>query len=103
MVNACNLTGDLNYGKLASKRLLDLSPAEAGSYILVSNMYARQKLLDEAAKVRTVMNDLKLSKEAGSSWIEIDNKVHHFVASGKDHPESREIYTRLDLLTNEMK
>ncbi|KAK4849112.1 hypothetical protein QYF36_020989 [Acer negundo] len=31
-------------------------------------------MLDEAAKVGTTMNDLKLSKEACCSWIEIDNK-----------------------------
>ncbi|EEF32767.1 pentatricopeptide repeat-containing protein, putative [Ricinus communis] len=103
LVNVCKLHGNLNFGKLASKHLLDLSPVEAGSYILVSNMYASEKMSDEAAKVRKVMNDLKFRKEAGSSWIEIDNKVHHFVASDKDHPESREIYTRLELLTDEMK
>ncbi|KAF2307901.1 hypothetical protein GH714_033272 [Hevea brasiliensis] len=103
LVNVCKLCGDLNFGKLASKHLLDLSPAEAGSYILVSNMYAGEKILDEAAKVRTVMNDLKLSKEVGCSWIEIENKVHHFVASDNNHPRSREIYAVLDLLRDEMK
>nr|BAJ53262.1 JMS10C05.5 [Jatropha curcas] len=103
LVNVCKLCGDRNFGKLASKYLLELSPVEAGSYILVSNMYAGERMLDEAAKVRTVMNDLKLSKEAGTSWIEIDDKVHHFVASGKDHPESNEIYAELDLLRDDMR
>ena len=44
---------------LASRNLLDLSPEEAGSYILVSNMYAGSGMLDEIEKVRTAMNDLK--------------------------------------------
>ena len=65
--------------------LLDLSLEEAGS-----------KMLDEAAKVETTMNDLKLSKIACCSRIEIDNKVHCFVASGKDHLKIREIYAKLD-------
>ncbi|CAI0377024.1 unnamed protein product [Linum tenue] len=103
LVNVCKLHGDMNIGRLASKNLLDLSPEEAGSYILVSNMYAGKGMLPEAARVRTIMNDLNLHKEAGVSWIEIDNKFHHFVASGKDHPQVKEIYFRLDLLTNEMK
>ncbi|XVF07249.1 hypothetical protein REPUB_Repub06bG0122300 [Reevesia pubescens] len=103
LVNVSKLQGDLHFGMLASKNLLELSPEEAGSYILVSNMYAGFGMLDEAAKVRTAMNDLKLSKVAGRSWIEIDNKVHCFVASGKDHPESREIYAKLDLLMDEIK
>ncbi|KAJ6699975.1 hypothetical protein OIU79_013089 [Salix purpurea] len=103
LVNVCKLCGDLNLGKLASKHLLDLTPDEAGSYVLVSNMYAGEGMIDEASKVRSAMKDLKLSKEAGRSWVEIDNMVHHFVASGTDHPESIEIYARLDLLRDEMK
>lgn len=103
LVHVCKLHGDLNFGQIASKHLLDLAPEEAGSYILVSNLYAGGGMLNEAARVRTVMNDLKVSKEAGSSWIEIDNKVHQFVASDKDHPESKEIYAKLDLLKSEMK
>ena len=102
LVHVCKLHGDLNFGQIASKHLLDLAPKEAGSYMLVSNMYAGGRMLNEAARVRTVMNDLKVSKEVGCSWIEIDNKVHQFVASDKGHPESKEIYEKLDLLKSEM-
>ncbi|XP_057468166.1 LOW QUALITY PROTEIN: pentatricopeptide repeat-containing protein At2g33680-like [Actinidia eriantha] len=103
LVHVCKLCGDLNFGKMASQRLLDLAPKEAGSYILVSNMYAREGMFNEAARVRTIMNDLKMSKEAGCSWIEIDNKTHQFVARSKDHPESDDTYVKLDLLWVEMK
>ncbi|OIV98132.1 hypothetical protein TanjilG_25997 [Lupinus angustifolius] len=101
-VNACKLCGDLQLGMWASEKLLDLAPSDASSYILLSNMYAEGGMLKEAAKVRTAMNDLKLIKETGSSWVEIDNEVHYFIASDKDHPESREIYTNLDLLRDEI-
>nr|KYP63274.1 Pentatricopeptide repeat-containing protein At3g02330 family [Cajanus cajan] len=102
LVNACKLCGDLQLGMWASRKLLDLAPNEASSYILVSNMYAEGGMLEEAAMVRTTMNDLKLIKETGSSWIEIDNEVHYFIASDKDHPQSREIYANLDLLKDEI-
>ena len=101
-VNACKLCGDLRLGMWASKKLLDLAPSDASSYILVSNMYAEGGMLEEAAKVRTAMNDLKLNKETGLSWIEIDNEVHYFIANDKYHPESRQIYSNLDLLRDEM-
>ncbi|XWS56266.1 hypothetical protein CRYUN_Cryun09bG0071100 [Craigia yunnanensis] len=103
LVSVCKLQGDLDFGMLASKNLLGLLPEKAGSYILVSNTCAGSGMLEEAAKVGTDMNDLKLSKVAGCSWIEIDNKVHCFVASSKDHPESREIYAKLDQLMDEIK
>lgn len=101
-VNACKLCGDLQLGMWGSRKLLDLAPNEASSYILVSNMYAEGGMLEDAAKVRTAMHDLNLTKERGSSWIEIDNEVHYFIASDKDHPQSREIYANLDLLKDEM-
>ncbi|KAI4300773.1 hypothetical protein L6164_034109 [Bauhinia variegata] len=103
LVHACKLCGNLQLGTAASKKLLELAPNEASAYILVSNMYAGGGMPEEAAKVRTAMNDLKLIKETGSSWIQIDNKVHYFVASDKDHPEIREIYANLDLLRDEIK
>ncbi|GFY96231.1 hypothetical protein Acr_11g0005370 [Actinidia rufa] len=87
LVHVCKLCGDLNFGKMASQCLLDLAPKEAGSYMLVSNMYAREGMFNEAARVRIIMNDLKMIKEAGCSWIEIDNKTHQFVATSKDHPK----------------
>ena len=80
MVNVSKLQGDLEFDMLASRYLLDLL----------------DEMLDEAAKVKMAMNDLKLSKIACCSRIEIDNKVHCFVASGKDHLEIREIYAKLD-------
>ncbi|KAK7392878.1 hypothetical protein VNO78_21328 [Psophocarpus tetragonolobus] len=101
-VNACKLCSDLQLGMWASRKLLGLAPNEASCYILVSNMYAEGGMLEEAAKVRTAMNDLKLIKETGSSWIEIDNEVHYFIASDKYHPLTREIYANLDLLKDEI-
>ncbi|XP_052173278.1 pentatricopeptide repeat-containing protein At2g33680-like [Diospyros lotus] len=102
LVHVCKIGGNLDFGKMASNCLLNLAPKEAGSYILVSNMYAGEGMFDEAARVRTEMNDLKIRKEAGCSWIEIDNKTHLFVASSRNHPESRDIYEKLDLLRAEI-
>lgn len=103
LVSVSKLTGDSSHSLLASKHLLNLEPEEAGSYILVSNTYASEGMVDEAAKVRTAMSNLSLVKESGRSWIEINGKVHHFVASDINHPRSEEIYAKLDLLTYEMK
>ncbi|KAM7523030.1 hypothetical protein LguiA_012932 [Lonicera macranthoides] len=103
LVNVCKLSGDLRFGKIALARLLNLAPKDAGSYILVSNMFVGWGMFDEGSRVRTIMNDLKVSKEAGSCWIEVDNMIHKFLASGKDHPESKDIYAKLDLLEAEMK
>ncbi|KAI3982304.1 hypothetical protein MKX01_037837 [Papaver californicum] len=103
LINTSNLHGDDNISTIASKHLLDLVPDDAGSYILISNMYAGRGMFSDAAKVRTLMNNRKMKKDAGCSWIEIENKVHRFFASGEDHKKSKEIYKKLDELTYLMK
>ncbi|MCL7024811.1 hypothetical protein MKW94_000833 [Papaver nudicaule] len=103
LINTSNQQGDVNISTLASKYLLDLVPDDAGSYILVSNMYTRGGMFSDAAKVRTLMNNRRMKKDAGCSWVEIENKVHRFFASGKDHQESMEIYKKLDELSCLMK
>ncbi|OVA16393.1 Pentatricopeptide repeat [Macleaya cordata] len=102
LINASNLRRDVKFSTLASKHLLDLVPNDAGSYILVSNMYAGGGMFDDAAKVRTIMNNRRMKKDAGCSWIEIENTVHCFFASGKDHQASSEIYMKLDELRSVM-
>ncbi|XXG48559.1 hypothetical protein AAC387_Pa02g2973 [Persea americana] len=103
LVNACKLHGDLNFGRLASENLLNLAPHEAASYILVSNLYDRGGMLEESANVRVMMNDRNITKEVGCSWIEISNRVHRFIAGATDHPRSRDIYAKLDELSNLLK
>ncbi|CAK9165085.1 unnamed protein product [Ilex paraguariensis] len=103
LVHACKLHGNMHFGKIATQQLLELTPKEAGSYILVSNMFAEGGMLDEAARVRTAMTDLKMSKEAGCSWIEIDKMTHQFWAGSKEKKKSRDVYAILDILTAEMK
>lgn len=103
LINTSNLHGDVKISTLASKHLLDLVPDDAGSYVLISNMYAGGGMFSDAARVRTLMNNRKMKKDAGCSWIEIENKVHRFFASGEDHQKSKEIYKKLDELRYLMK
>ncbi|KAF7146978.1 hypothetical protein RHSIM_Rhsim03G0204800 [Rhododendron simsii] len=44
-----------------------------------------------------------LGKEAGSSWIEIENTVHKFHVGDTSHPQVEEIYKELDQLVTEIK
>ncbi|GMH20146.1 hypothetical protein Nepgr_021987 [Nepenthes gracilis] len=86
LVHICKLRRDSRVGKVASKHLIDLAPKDAGSYMLVANLYAGEGMFGEAAKVKAMMNELEISKETGCSWIEIENKVHRFMANSGDHP-----------------
>lgn len=43
-----------------------------------------------------------ICKEPGSSWIQVRGSVHYFFASDTSHPESKEIYMKLQRLYEEM-
>lgn len=44
-----------------------------------------------------------VTKEQGRSAIEVDNRVHDFLARDKKHPKSREIYMMLDEIGERLK
>ncbi|CAA6659145.1 unnamed protein product [Spirodela intermedia] len=103
LVNVCKINDDTRLGILAAERLIHLAPDDAGSYVLVCNLYAEAGMLVKAAEVRVSLHNRGMRKEAGHSWIEIDREVHKFIANESNHKESVEIQDVLDRLSNQMK
>ncbi|VAH22031.1 hypothetical protein VPH35_010622 [Triticum aestivum] len=54
--------------------------ADAGDYVLMSNMYAHEGRHGKAVQVRRQMRRGKVDKVPGCSLIEIDGVVHEFQA-----------------------
>uniref|UniRef100_UPI0040747504 Synthetic PPR-DYW protein n=1 Tax=synthetic construct TaxID=32630 RepID=UPI0040747504 len=103
LLGACRVHGDVERGERAAERILELDPESAAPYVLLSNIYAAAGRWDEAAKVRKLMKERGVKKEPGCSWIEVNNKVHEFVAGDKSHPQTKEIYAELERLSKQMK
>lgn len=103
LLSGCNVHGDINIGKLAAQRLLEEDPENAGTYMLLSNIYASSGKWQEAAKMRIKMKEKGLKKQPGCSWIEVGNMVHVFVVSDKSHCQSKLIYSVLRYLHKKMK
>ena len=50
------------------------------------------------------MKNIGVEKKClGSSWIEMERKIHQFAASDKSHPTSSEIYLLLAKLGGQLK
>ncbi|KAK4404792.1 Pentatricopeptide repeat-containing protein [Sesamum angolense] len=67
----CNIHGNADIGKLVADKLLDLEPANAGTYALLSNIYTTSGKWKEAEMLRLKMKDGCLKKQPGCSWIEV--------------------------------
>ncbi|KAM7279805.1 hypothetical protein ACFE04_006939 [Oxalis oulophora] len=76
LLSACNKHGNIKLGEYAYKKLLDLNPGNTGNYVLMANLYASVGKWDEAAQMRSLVNQKRLNKEPGSSQVETGTSFH---------------------------
>ncbi|KAM2016962.1 hypothetical protein TB2_047084 [Malus domestica] len=79
---ACRLQGNVSLAERAAMKLFELERNNPGNYVMLSNIYANAGMWDGVKRVRELMKDRGINREAGCSWIKIKNKVHTFVAGG---------------------
>ncbi|EEF28314.1 pentatricopeptide repeat-containing protein At2g42920, chloroplastic [Ricinus communis] len=96
---SCCKYGNIKMAKRAANHLIELNPSESSSFVLVANAYAAANNFEEALKERLTLKENHIGKEPGCSCIEVGGEVHEFVAGGRAHPEIKEIYRVLDVLT----
>lgn len=99
LLGACRVHSNKELGQIAAQKLLELGPENPGNYVLVSNVFAASGRWKDVEEVRMRMKGSGLKKNPGCSWVEVDNKVHTFVARDKSHPQSDEIYHKLAQIT----
>ncbi|XP_008440332.1 pentatricopeptide repeat-containing protein ELI1, chloroplastic [Cucumis melo] len=92
LLGSCRLHVNIKLGEEIAEFLVDQKLAHSGTYVLLSNMYAATGNWEGVAKMRTLMKEHGIEKEHGCSSIEVNNKVHEFVAGERKHPKSKEIY-----------
>lgn len=103
LMSACKIHGEFELGEFAAKQLLKLDPDHDGAHVLLSNIYAKEKRWHDVGEVRQLMKHKGISKERGTSRIELNNKIHEFLTADKYHKQSDEIYTKLNKVVTDLK
>ncbi|KAF8390141.1 hypothetical protein HHK36_024663 [Tetracentron sinense] len=103
LLSGCHIHRNFGLGKRIAEVILQLDPVDVGTYILLSNMYAKARRWDGVMKIRKLMRGRDVKKEPGVSWIEVRNNTHVFVSEDKKHPESRQIYEKVGELLAQIK
>ncbi|XP_061338109.1 pentatricopeptide repeat-containing protein At3g63370, chloroplastic [Gastrolobium bilobum] len=98
LLGACRIHSNKELGELATKKLLQMGTENSGNYVLISNIFAADGKWNDVEEVRLRMKGNGLKKKPGCSWIEVENKIHTFIARDKSHPQSDEIYLKLNQL-----
>lgn len=102
LLGAARIHKNVELGRRAAEMLLALEPDKSGTLVLLANIYASAGLWENVANVRRLMKSSKVKKEPGISWIEVKDKVHTFIAGNNSHSRSKEIYAKLDELSDLM-
>lgn len=96
LLSACKVHRDMDLAEYAAKQILKLDSHDAGTYILLSNIYANAQRWEDVAILRNSMRDGGIKKEPGCSWIEVNKKIHAFILGDISHPQVNDIYQELN-------
>ncbi|KAJ9189596.1 hypothetical protein P3X46_000870 [Hevea brasiliensis] len=100
LVGVCRIHGNVELGRKAAEKLIELKPQSSAAYVLLSSIYAAHGRWESVEKVRQLMNERRVRKERALSWIDIENKVHSFTVSDQLHPLKEVIYSILEQLAD---
>eukprot|EP01018_Ginkgo_biloba_P031744 Gb_11663 [translate_table: standard] len=103
LLGACKIHTNIDLGECVAERLFELHPNDAASYVLISNLYAVAGRWNDIEKVRKQMRDRRVEKKPGCSWIEVNKQVYVFLVGDRSHPQTQEIYEKLEILSGQMK
>lgn len=103
LLGACRKHGNMELAEKAANELLQLEPTNATPYVLLANMYCNAGKWEEVTRVRKLMRARGVKKKPGCSWIELNNRIHVFVAEDRYHPMIKEIYGYLEDMSMKMK
>ncbi|XP_057852607.1 pentatricopeptide repeat-containing protein At1g08070, chloroplastic [Cryptomeria japonica] len=103
LLGACRSHKSVELGEFVATLLFKLNPNSAAPYVLLSNIYADVGRWGDIQKTRKLMKGKGIKKKPGCSWIEVHKLVHAFSAGDRSHPQTHEIYAKLEELSLEMK
>ncbi|URD96387.1 Pentatricopeptide repeat-containing protein [Musa troglodytarum] len=96
LLSACGGHGDVDLGKRAFERILELDDTHGGDYVIISNMCASDGRWEDVNRIRRLMSERGAVKVPGCSSIEVDNTVHEFFSGDGKHPQSEAAHRMAD-------
>ncbi|XP_057870927.2 pentatricopeptide repeat-containing protein At2g22070 [Cryptomeria japonica] len=103
LLGACRSHANVPLGEFVATILFELDFKSTAPYVLLSNIYSEVGRWGDVQKVWKLMKDRGIRKMPGCSWIEVHKMVHAFCVGDRSHPQTHDIYAKLDELYWEMK
>ncbi|XP_020248388.1 putative pentatricopeptide repeat-containing protein At5g37570 [Asparagus officinalis] len=82
LLSACRTHSNVEVGEKAAEMLLELESENAGNYVLMSNIYAKDRRWEGVARMRAAMRRQGMRKPPGWSWVEAEGgRVRRFLTA----------------------
>ncbi|KAF3434897.1 hypothetical protein FNV43_RR21984 [Rhamnella rubrinervis] len=98
LLGACRVHRHVDLAIYAAKRILELDPQDSGTYILLSNIYAKSQKWEDVEEIRRAMKTRGIKKEPGCSWIEVNKQIYAFIIGDNSNPQMDKITKYLNHL-----
>ncbi|KXG32352.1 hypothetical protein SORBI_3003G142400 [Sorghum bicolor] len=87
LLGACKMHRNLELGRLAAGKIIEINPDAVKTYILLANICAADSKWGEYAATRVLLRGTGSSKEVGMSWIELSDKMYTFSTADSSSPQ----------------
>lgn len=98
LLGACKIHKNVDLAEIAFEKVISFEPMNIGYYVLLSNLYSEVGKSEGVVRVRVMMRERNLRKDPGCSYVELNGKVHLFLAGDRRHHQSMNVYRKLDEL-----
>ena len=102
LLTACRIHENFELGKLAAEKLYGMEPEKLCNYVVLLNIYNTTGRLKEAAAVLHTLKRKGLRMLHACTWIEVKKQQYVFLCGDKSHPQTDEIYQKVDDLMEEI-
>ncbi|XP_016434616.1 pentatricopeptide repeat-containing protein At1g50270-like [Nicotiana tabacum] len=74
LLAGCRLHGNQEMSEFAAWKLVGLAPKNSAYYVVLANLYGEMGRWNDAEKIRAMMKERGLSKDLGSSSVEVEDQ-----------------------------
>jgi hypothetical protein len=103
LLGSCKLQKNIEVSKRCFNNVITLDKGHAAAYVLMSRIYARLGMHEEANELEQVRIGEDVWKVPGKAFIEVDGISHYFTAQDKSHGQTEFIHAKLETLNLDTK
>ncbi|XP_020591937.1 pentatricopeptide repeat-containing protein At3g47530-like [Phalaenopsis equestris] len=103
LLGACRIHRYVELSERVMEHLIESKAQQAGDYVLLLNIYASVGHWNKVAEVRGLMKEKGIQTSRGCTTMELNGRIHEFVADDDSHPRKAEIYGMLDEIGKQLK